>query len=93
MIPNPKNVLHHLPFSQVKTSSELNEITKVEFQVNDVYLNKEFCQDYIQAYRDWLFSHFSRSMQQLLKIIFYNQLATIKENVPLFDWLNTYLRK
>jgi len=32
-------------------------------------------------------------MQQLLKAIYYNQFAKIKEKILFFDWLNTYLHK
>ena len=32
-------------------------------------------------------------MQQSLKTVYYNQLAKIKENISLFDWLNAYLQK
>jgi len=32
-------------------------------------------------------------VQQLLKTMYYNQLAKIKENIPFFDRLNTYLQK
>ena len=32
-------------------------------------------------------------MQLLLKTIYFNQLARIKENNPFFDWLNNYLKR
>ena len=34
-------------FSQMRTLLELNETTRVEFQVNRFYLNKKICKDYI----------------------------------------------
>ena len=49
-------------FSQMRTPSELNQNTKVTFQVNRCYLNKEFYQDYNQPRRKWFFAHFSKDM-------------------------------
>ena len=78
--------------SQMKTSFELKEIITVKFQVDRVYLNKEFYKDYNQSYKDWFFSCFSKEMQQLFKTIYYKHLAKIKENVTFFNWLNHYLK-
>ena len=51
-------------FSKMRAPSKFNEITKVAFQVDRCYLNKEFYQDNNQSYRKWFFSHFSKDMQQ-----------------------------